>query len=145
MSLAPYRHNYGQIITTDVPDFNVDRGFIANLTWTAAQTVAADAEGIFKDVSAPDGTAVPAEVAITLTPASAEFVAQPPCARNVVVTFAATTPGDIKAAAVVVTGKKPCRADNYRELYPNSGYCWRKDRGVCINYLLLCRRMTAQA
>ena len=92
MGLAPYRHNYGQIITTDVPDFNVDRGFIANLTWTAAQTVAADAEGIFKDVSAPDGTAEPAEVAITLTPASDEFVAQPPCARNVVVTFAATTP-----------------------------------------------------
>jgi hypothetical protein len=105
MGLAPYRHNYGQIITTDVPDFNVDRGFIANLSWTAAQTVAADAEGIFKDVSAPDGTAEPAEVAITLTPASDEFVSQPPCARNVVVTFAATTQGDIKAAAVVVTGK----------------------------------------
>ena len=34
------------------------------------------------------------------------LVAQPPCARNVTVTVAATTaPGHVKAADIVVTGK----------------------------------------
>jgi hypothetical protein len=105
VTMAPYKHNFGQTITTDVPNIAVDRGFIANLAWTAAQTVAADTDGIFDGIVAPDGTAEPAETTVTVTPEDEEFIAQPPCARNITVTVAATTAGHIKAAAIVVTGK----------------------------------------
>ena len=102
--MYPYNYKRGHTIQTDAPGIVADRGFIANLTWTAAQTVAADADGIFDGIAAGDLTATPAGTAVTKTPASAEFVHQPPCARNVTVTVAATTAGHVKAAAIVVTG-----------------------------------------
>lgn len=54
---ADYKYNFGQTISTDIPGYGVDRGFIANLSWTAAQAVAADTNGIFDGIVAPDGTA----------------------------------------------------------------------------------------
>ena len=102
---ADYKYNFGQTISTDIPGYGVDRGFIANLSWTAAQAVAADTNGIFDGIVAPDGTAETPETAKTVTPADDKFGAQPPCARNVTVTVAATTPGHVKAADIVVTGK----------------------------------------
>lgn len=103
--MYPYNHKRGQTIQTDVPGIVADRGFIANLSWTALEMAAADTDGIFDGIAAGDATAEPAGTTVTATPASDEFVAQPPCARNVTVTVAATTAGHVKAAAIVVTGK----------------------------------------
>ena len=103
--MYPYNFNRGQTIQTSVPGIVADMGYIANLTWTAAQTVAADTDGVFDGIAAADLTAEPAGTTVTKTVADDEFVAQPPCARNLTVTVAATTAGDVKAAAIVVTGK----------------------------------------
>ena len=103
--MYPYNFNRGQTIQTSVPGIVADIGYIANLAWTAAQTAAADTDGVFDGIAAADATAEPAGTTVTATPASDEFVAQPPCARNLTVTVAATTAGDVKAAAIVVTGK----------------------------------------
>ena len=103
--MYPYNFNRGQTIQTSVPGIVADIGYIANLAWTAAQTVAADADGIFDGIAAADATAEPAGATVTATPASDEFVAQPPCARNLTVTVAATTAGHVKSSAIVVTGK----------------------------------------
>ena len=102
--MYPYNPFKGQTIQTSVPGIVADQGYIANLSWTALETVAADTDGIFDGIVAGDGTAEPAGTAVTATPADDEFIAQPPCARNVTVTVAATTPGHVKAAAIVVTG-----------------------------------------
>lgn len=112
--MYPYNHNYGQTIQTDVPWIDVDRGFIANLNWPAEETAAADADGIFDGIAA-EGAAGEAVVA---TPESAEFIAQPPCARNVTVTVAASTAGDVKAAAIVVSGKNIADEDITEEFLP---------------------------
>ncbi len=103
--MVPYKHNFGQTITTDVEGTAADRAFIAHLQWSAAQAVATDTDGIFDGIEAEDSTADPAGVAVAATPAADEFVAQPPCARNVTVTVAATTPAHVKAAAITVSGK----------------------------------------
>jgi antitoxin component of MazEF toxin-antitoxin module len=103
--MYPYNFNRGQTIQTSVPGIVADMGYIANLAWTAAQTVAADTDGVFDGIAAADLTAEPAGTTVTKTVADDEFVAQPPCARNLTVTVAATTAGDVKAAAIVVTGK----------------------------------------
>lgn len=99
--MYPYNFNRGQTIQTSVPGTVADIGYIANLAWTAAQTAAADTDGIFDGIAAEGAEGD----AVTATPESDTFVAQPPCARNVTVTVAATTAGDVKAAAIVVTGK----------------------------------------
>lgn len=104
MDLYPYNYNYGQTIQTDVPGIVADRGFIANLQWSAAEAAAADADGIFDGIVAGDLTATPAGVAVTKTPEDDEFGSQPPCARNVTVTVAATTAGHVKAEAITVNG-----------------------------------------
>lgn len=103
--MYPFNFNRGQTIQTSVPGIVADMGYIANLAWTALEAAAADTDGIFDGIVAPDGTAVPAGTTVTKTVAADEFVAQPPCARNVTVTIAATTAGHVKAAAIVVTGK----------------------------------------
>ena len=103
--MYPFNFNRGQTIQTSVPGVVADIGYIANLAWTAVQTAAADTDGIFDGIAAADATAEPAGTTVTATPASDKFVAQPPCARNLTVTVAATTAGHVKAAAIVVTGK----------------------------------------
>lgn len=103
--MYPFNFNRGQTIQTSAPGIVADMGYIANLAWTALEAAAADTDGIFDGIVAPDGTATPAGTTVTKTVAADEFVAQPPCARNVTVTVAATTAGHVKAAAIVVTGK----------------------------------------
>jgi len=76
--MYPYNYKYGQTIQTDVPSIVADRGFIANLTWTAEETAAADTDGIFDGIVAGDLTATPAGTTVTKTPASDEFVAKNP-------------------------------------------------------------------
>lgn len=100
--MYPYNFDRGQTIQTHVSGIVADRGFLANLAWSALETAAADTDGIFDGIAAEDGTAEGETV--TATAASAEFVAQPPCARNITVTVAATTAGHVKAEAIVVTG-----------------------------------------
>ncbi len=102
--MYPYNHKRGQTIQTDVPGIVADRGFIANLTWSAAEAAAADTDGIFDSIAAANALGDPAGTTVTATPASDEFIAQPPCARNLTVSVAATTAGHVKAAAIVVTG-----------------------------------------
>lgn len=102
--MYPYNPFKGQTIQTNVRGISADIGYIANLTWTAEETAAADTDGIFDGIAAEDGTAEPAGETVTATPEDDEFVAQPPSARNVTVTVAATTAGHVKAAAIVVTG-----------------------------------------
>ena len=103
--MYPYNFNRGQTIQTSVPGIVADIGYISNLAWTALQAAAADTDGVFDGIAAADATAEPAGTTVTKTVAADEFVAQPPCARNLTVTVAATTAGDVKAAAIVVTGK----------------------------------------
>lgn len=102
--MYPYNPFKGQKIQTNVKGISTDIGYVANLAWTALEAAAADTDGIFDGIAAEDGTAEPAGETVTATPADDEFIAQPPCARNVTVTVAATTAGDVKAAAIVVTG-----------------------------------------
>ena len=96
MGLAPYQYNYGQTLSTDAKNVTVDRGFVANLAWTAEQTAAADAAGAVLTEAA--------SATVVVTVLAAAMVAQPPCARNAVVTVAATTAGHVKAAAIRVNG-----------------------------------------
>lgn len=46
MTLANYKHNFGQTITTDVEGVGVDRAFLAHINIPAASAVASDAAGI---------------------------------------------------------------------------------------------------
>ena len=96
MGLAPYQYNYGQTLSTDANNVTADRGFIANLGWTASQAAAADAAGAVLTQAA--------SATVVVTVAAAAMLAQPPCARNAVVTVAATTAGHVKAAAIRVNG-----------------------------------------
>lgn len=102
--MYPYNFNRGQTIQTSVPGIVTDIGYISNLNWTALETAAADTDGIFDGIVAADATAEPAGTTVTKTPTADEFIAQPPCARNITITVAATTAGHVKAAAIVVTG-----------------------------------------
>lgn len=44
--LSPYKHNYGQIISTDAKDVSVDRGFIAHYHIDAEDAPAASSDGV---------------------------------------------------------------------------------------------------
>lgn len=110
MGLAPYNHAFGQIITTDAPGITADRGFIANLSWTALQTAAADSAGAVL-TEAASATEV-------VTVLAAAMLAQPPCARNAVVVVAASTAGHVKAAAIRVNGLDLSGAAIYEDFTP---------------------------
>lgn len=78
--------------------------------WTAAQAVAADADGIVDGAAGPADTVdedqQPVEASpLVIIPTDEAFIKQPPCARNLVVVVAATTAGNIAAGKVVVAGK----------------------------------------
>ena len=96
--LSPYKHSYGQIITTDAEGVSVDRSFLAHVNIPAAIAVAADGDGILDGEEAPTG-----EEAVALV--VEEFLAQPTWPRNITVTLAATTAGDVAADSVIVAGK----------------------------------------
>lgn len=96
--LSPYKFNYGQIISTDAEGVSVDRSFLAHVNIPAATAVAADPDGIIDGAEGPSGAEAEALVVD-------EFLAQPAWPRNITVTAAATTAGDVAAASVVVAGK----------------------------------------
>ena len=96
--LSPYKFNYGQIISTDAEGVSVDRSLLAHVHIPAAIAAAADGDGILDGVEGPSG----AEAEDLVVD---EFLAQPAWPRNITVTAAATTAGDVAAASVVVAGK----------------------------------------
>lgn len=79
-------------IQSDVSGKNQDRGFIAHLSWTAAEAVAASTTGVHAAVT---DTGAAQEITTNIT--------NPPCARNITAT-AGGTAGDIKAIQVTVEG-----------------------------------------
>lgn len=93
--MVPYKHFFGQTITTDVVDVAVDRAFLAHINIHNA--VAATSNGMVDGAECSTGQdAKP--VIIT------EFAAQPDAPRNIVVKVAATTAGDVAAGNIVVSG-----------------------------------------
>ena len=97
MYLAPYKHDYGQIITTDAEGVSVDRSFLAHVNIPAAKAVAADADGMIDGAECTTGAEADPLVITT-------FLKQPAWPRNIVVTIAATTAGHVAAGDIVVTG-----------------------------------------
>lgn len=89
MTLPAYNPEMGQTIGLEL----VDRGFIAHLSWSAAQNCAADADGVIKGIECSD------EATVVET-----GFAGLPCARNISATVAATTAAEILAVKVKVTG-----------------------------------------
>lgn len=94
--MAPYKHDFGQTITTDVEGVAVDRAFIAHVHIPGP--VAADSDGMIDGAQCTTGEEAEPLV-IT------EFEAQPDWPRNIVVVLAASTAGDIAAGDIVVKGK----------------------------------------
>jgi len=94
--LSPYKHNFGQIITTDAEGVSVDRSFLAHIN--IPKPVAADSDGMVDGAECTTGAE--AEDLVITT-----FAKQPDWPRNIVVDVAATTPGDVAAGNIVVKGK----------------------------------------
>lgn len=95
-SMAAYKHDFGQSITTDAEGVAVDRAFLAHINIPKA--AAAKADGIVKAAEGPSGAE--AEPLIVTT-----FLAQPDWPRNITVKVSATTPADVAAGNIVVKGK----------------------------------------
>ena len=100
----------GQKIQTDVASITADRGFIANLAWTAGETAAANSAGAVLTEAA--------SATLVVTVLAAAMLAQPPCARNAVVVVAASTPGHVKAAAIRVNGTNLAGEAIYEDFTP---------------------------
>lgn len=94
--LSPYKHDFGQIITTDAEGVSVDRSFLAHIN--IPKPLAADSDGMVDGAECTTGAEAKA---LLIT----EFVKQPDWPRNIVVVVAAITAGDIAAGNIVVTGK----------------------------------------
>lgn len=93
--LSAYKHDYGQIITTDAEGVSVDRSFLAHIN--IAKPLAADADIMVDGAECTTGEEAKALVITT-------FAKQPDWPRNIVVTVAASTAGDVAAGDIVVTG-----------------------------------------
>ena len=93
MGLAPYQYGFGQTISTDVAGVTADRGFIANLAWTALEAAAASATAVHAAITGS------AEAVTTVTTG----ITNPPCARSLTVTPGGTT-DDVAACNITVTG-----------------------------------------
>lgn len=93
--LSAYKHDYGQIITTDAEDVSVDRSFLAHVNITKA--LAADNDIMVDGTECTTGEEAEALVITT-------FAKQPDWPRNITVTLATTTVGDVAAGNVVVKG-----------------------------------------
>ncbi len=98
--MIAYKFDMGQKIKTDAKGISVDRAFLAHLKWSATQAVAADTDGIIDGAEGPNG-----EEAEALILDSGDLIKQPPCARNLTVTIAATTAGDVSGNDIIITGK----------------------------------------
>ena len=100
--LSPYKHGFGQIITTDAEGVSVDRSFIAH--YKMVKPVAADSDGMVDGAECTTGEEAEALVLTT-------FTKQPDFPRNIVVVIAATTAGDVAAGNIVVAGKNVAGED----------------------------------
>lgn len=94
-SMASYKHNFGQTITTDAEGVAVDRAFLAHIN--IPKPVAADSDGMVDGVECTTGAEADPLVITT-------FTTQPDWPRNIVVVVAATTTGHIAAGDIVVKG-----------------------------------------
>jgi len=94
-TMASYKHDFGQTITTDAEGVGIDRAFLAHISIPKA--AAADADAIIDGAEGPSGEEATALVVN-------EFLAQPAWPRNITVTVAATTAADIAAGTVKVEG-----------------------------------------
>lgn len=94
--LSPYKHGFGQIITTDAEGVSVDRSFLAHVN--IVKPVAADSDGMVDGAECTTGAEADPLV-ITA------FTKQPDFPRNIVVVVAATTAGHVAAGNIVVKGK----------------------------------------
>lgn len=94
-SMAAYKHDYGQKITTDAEGVEVDRAFIAHVH--IPKPVAADSNGMVDGAECTTG-AEAEPLVIT------EFDAQPDWPRNIVVTLAADTADHVAAGNIIVKG-----------------------------------------
>ena len=95
-TMASYKHDFGQTITTDAEGVGVDRAFLAHINIPAP--AASSTDGMADGIECTTGAeADPLEIT--------EFDAQPDWPRNIVVVVAADTAGDIAAGDIVVTGK----------------------------------------
>lgn len=93
--LSPYKHNFGQIITTDCEGVSADRSFLAHIN--IPKPLAADADIMADGIECTTGAEAEALVITT-------FAKQPDWPRNIIVTVAATTAADIAAGNIVVKG-----------------------------------------
>jgi len=94
-TMASYKHDFGQTITTDAEGVGVDRAFLAHIN--IPEAAAAKADAIVDGAKGPSGEGAEALVVD-------EFDAQPAWPRNITVSVAATTPAHIAAGIVKVEG-----------------------------------------
>jgi len=92
MTFFPHNPNLNQTQQTDAPGVNVTRGFLSRLTVTAANAVAADADGVHAAVT-DDGS----EQTITTS------ITSPAVPRNITATAGGTST-DVKAIQVTIAG-----------------------------------------
>lgn len=93
--LSPYKHGFGQTITTDAEDVSVDRSFLAHIN--VPKALAADSDIMVDGAECTTGEEA---VALVIT----KFAKQPDWPRNIVVVVAATTAGHVAAGNIVVKG-----------------------------------------
>jgi len=94
-TMASYKHDFGQTITTEAEGCGVDRAFLAHIN--IPEAAAAEADAIVDGAKGPSGEGSEALVVD-------EFDAQPAWPRNITVSVAATTPAHIAAGIVKVEG-----------------------------------------
>lgn len=94
-TMASYKHDFGQTITTNAEGYGVDRAFLAHIN--IPEAAAAKADAIIDGAKGPSGEGAEALVVD-------EFDAQPAWPRNITVSVAATTLAHIAAGIVKVEG-----------------------------------------
>lgn len=94
-TMASYKHDFGQTITTNAEGYGVDRAFLAHIN--IPEAAAAEADAIVDGAKGPSGEGAEALVVD-------EFDAQPAWPRNITVSVAATTAAHIAAGTVKVEG-----------------------------------------
>lgn len=94
MSFYPENPLLGQKIQTEVEGKTADKGYIAHVQFSEAEAVAAAVDAVSAAITCS------ADSLVTIT----DGLVNPPCARNITATVAATTTGNIKAVKVKVYG-----------------------------------------
>lgn len=98
-TMASYKHDFGQTITTDAEGYGVDRAFLAHIN--IPEAAAAKADAIVDGAKGPSYDRKGEEAGALVVD---EFDAQPAWPRNITVSVAATTLTHIAAGIVKVEG-----------------------------------------